>query len=212
MRLLGMKAVLCAACLAFAAADASAQQYVGYGGYGMYSAPGYGSYGGYGVRRGYASGGWYSGRSGIGYGYGGYGYYPMVGSNYYGYTPYIYRSEYRYAPSYAVPGAFDSGRSSNEYRSLYPPGTDLSMAPAGNTGLLRVHTAPSAQLWFDGTAMTQTGAVRSFSTPELQPGKTYTYEVKIRWLEDGKPVERTRNIDITAKSAVDVDLTPSNLK
>ena len=49
------------------------------------------------------------------------------------------------------------------------------------------------------------GADRSFASPALTPGKTYTYEVKARWMEDGQPVEQTRRVKVEANRTSTVE-------
>jgi uncharacterized protein (TIGR03000 family) len=94
------------------------------------------------------------------------------------------------------------------YQSFYPS----DAAPAGNTALLRIRTQPDAQLWFDDTMTTQSGPFRTFTTPELQPGKQYEYQLKVRYMENGKEVQKTKTVDVAAGKAIDVDLTPASLK
>ncbi len=218
MRFTWTKAALLAAALAFAVTPAEAARGGGRGGggggrggygggrggYGGGYRGGYGGYrGGYGYGgygRGYGGWGWGWGGYGLGYGLG-YGYgYPGYYGNYYGsdYYPY-YDSGFAYAPT------------ATDYQSFYPPDyTAMSTAaPSSTTALVRVRTAPGAQLWFDDTATTQTGAVRVFTTPELQPGKQYEYHVKVRWMDNGKAVEKTKTVDVTPGQVVNVDLTPT---
>jgi uncharacterized protein (TIGR03000 family) len=64
-----------------------------------------------------------------------------------------------------------------------------------------------AEVWFDGEKTRQTGSHRTFWSPVLAPGKTYSYEVKARWLENGEPVEQTRTIDVSANRISCVDFT-----
>jgi uncharacterized protein (TIGR03000 family) len=67
-----------------------------------------------------------------------------------------------------------------------------------------------AKLWFDGAATRQSGAVREFESPQLKPGKEYTYDVKAQWRDaDGKEVTRTRRVDVRANANVTVDFTRS---
>jgi uncharacterized protein (TIGR03000 family) len=67
--------------------------------------------------------------------------------------------------------------------------------------------AADAQIFFDDTPTSQTGTERAFLTPPLEVGKTYTYRVRVRWQENGKPVEQTRTVDMTGGGTVRVDFT-----
>jgi uncharacterized protein (TIGR03000 family) len=67
--------------------------------------------------------------------------------------------------------------------------------------------AADAQILFDDTPTSQTGTERAFVTPPLEVGKIYTYTVRVRWQENGKPVEQTRTVELTGGGRVRVDFT-----
>jgi uncharacterized protein (TIGR03000 family) len=167
--------------------------YRGMGGYG-----GYGGSGGYGL--GY--GGYGLGYGGYGLGYGGYGLYGP------GYTGLSYGMPY-YGGAYDMAAAPYSGQPygmynpSNSYQSFYPANMNGRQGSAG----IQVRVAPDAEIWFDGTKMKQTGAVREYQTPPLTPGKAFTYEVKARWMQDGEPVEQTRTVEVQVGRQAVVDFT-----
>jgi uncharacterized protein (TIGR03000 family) len=77
----------------------------------------------------------------------------------------------------------------------------------GSTARVRVRVPEDAKLWFDGTETHQGGAERVFETPTLQTGKEYRYELKARWTEDGRPVERSKSVYVRAGRESVVDLT-----
>jgi uncharacterized protein (TIGR03000 family) len=79
-----------------------------------------------------------------------------------------------------------------------PPGS----GPAYIT--LRVPTG--AQVFFDGDPTSQTGAERTFTSPVLEAGKNYHYDILARWTEGGRVVERKRQVLVTAGARVRVDL------
>jgi uncharacterized protein (TIGR03000 family) len=195
MRRTGIRAMVCAAVLALAAAsNASANWPYGWGGW----------YGGYWPTYGYG----YWGNAYSYYPTGYFSYYPSYYSYYYpSYYPSYSYPVYYSTPTYVSPQAVVSTPSLSTYRSFYPPDT----APARNEADVRVVTAPDAQLWFNGVLTNQTGSVRTFSTPELQPGAAYSYDVKIRWMENGSPMERTRKVAVSPGETVELDLTPAAL-
>ena len=78
-------------------------------------------------------------------------------------------------------------------------------ADADTTATVQVEVPANATLWFDGVQTKQTGARRTFHTPALERGHSYHYDVKARWEQDGKPVERTRRVDVYAGARVTVD-------
>jgi uncharacterized protein (TIGR03000 family) len=191
---------LTALCAAVAPASALPYHY-GWGGHG-------GGWGGYGW-------GWSGYYRPAYYGYG--WTYPQSYTSPYGYySPgvygYNYPGVYGYGP-YALGSPAAAGYAAYDY---YPAADveDRSIAPAGyeqdaddNSAHLRVHVPANAELTFDGTATRQTGTDRVFVTPPLNPGKNYTYDVRVRWTEDGKTVERNRTVRVRANDWQDVDMT-----
>jgi uncharacterized protein (TIGR03000 family) len=89
-----------------------------------------------------------------------------------------------------------------------PPADSRAILPAptlDGRAQVRVLLPAQAILWFNGEATTQTGPQREFASPELVPGKAYTYEVKARWMQDGTPVERSFTIAVRANKTTTVD-------
>jgi len=78
-------------------------------------------------------------------------------------------------------------------------------APAG-TVLLNVRVPAEAQIWIEGDKTQQTGAFRRFVSPQLDQGKSYAYQIKAEWQENGKKISRTRKVTVHAGEAVDIDL------
>lgn len=64
----------------------------------------------------------------------------------------------------------------------------------------------NAEVKFGGAKTKQTGSLRYYFTPPLAAGKSYSYQVNVRWQKDGKPVERKRRIAVHAGESVQVDL------
>ena len=62
-----------------------------------------------------------------------------------------------------------------------------------------------ADIFFDGDKTSQTGQVRTFTSPGLEPGKVYTYEVRARWFRNRDVVNMTQKISVTAGQRVTVD-------
>ncbi|MFL5341514.1 MAG: TIGR03000 domain-containing protein [Gemmataceae bacterium] len=118
-------------------------------------------------------------------------------------APY-YQNNYYYGPidSYAAaphpPTAAD-----------YPP----EAAPAQNDESTDPHVAnvevrvpANATLWILGQKSNTTGDVRHFYSPPLAEGNTYTYDIRARWNDaNGKPMERTKKVDVKAGAWVGVD-------
>src|SRR5690349_19380015 len=85
-----------------------------------------------------------------------------------------------------------------------------AQAPAkeGKSAILIVRIYPDASLTVDGTATKQTGELRRFSTPPLEPGKTYHYTFVAEWMP-GNNYETytvTRKVKVEAGKEIKVDL------
>ena len=137
----------------------------GWGGYGLALGLGWGY-------PGYYGGGYY----GYGPGYGGYSYAPG-----YNYTPDPY-NDYNSAPPYY-------GSSESAY---YSPNGGTASA---NTVLINVRLPdPNAQVWFEGNATSQRGAMRQFESPQLTPGRDYIYSIRAEWNQNGRTVLKSINV------------------
>ena len=165
----------------------------GIGGYGLYGGGigGYGLYGGgYRRRMAYGGGGLsnYSPSSasvivGGGSGPNGGGYGGAYGSGYGGGLP------YGGAGIYPPDDIFGSPI----------PGGETAPAPRAATATVQVSVpVASAEFWFNGAKTQTTGLKREFVTPELPPGQTYAYEVRARWVVNGKEFDQTRKMNVQA--------------
>jgi uncharacterized protein (TIGR03000 family) len=195
----------------------------GYHGYGAWHA-GAGRYGAglaHYYNRGYGRawyGGYYPGYySSWNYPYYGYGdSYDLGDYPYYGYSerPYYtygtFTSQPYYFGSGIKPDSTSSAGSSNA-TSVAPPVRDDSAAvPAAgpahdDTAHVEVFVRPDAQVWFENRPTTQTGSVRNYVSPPLDPKRSYTYDIRARWNENGHEVEQTRIVDVHAGGQVAVD-------
>jgi uncharacterized protein (TIGR03000 family) len=93
----------------------------------------------------------------------------------------------------------------------YPPDAGIrGAAYAGGAGTRRAQVVvqlprADATVWFDDVPMKQTGKVRRFFTPRLDPQGRYTYHVRVRWSENGKTRQQERDIYLQAGDVLDVD-------
>ena len=72
---------------------------------------------------------------------------------------------------------------------------------------LVVYLPADARLEVDGQLTRKTGEVRRFSTPPLEPGKRYRYELRATWKEGGKErvvEEVARGIQAGKETVVDL--------
>ena len=160
-----------------------------------------------GYRGGYGYGGY-----GIGYGLGGYGYsgygYSGYGSGYRGYNSgYGLSGSYPlYSPSYGQgiinpdPATVDPSPQPLDSRQsgYYAPETP------DNSARVRVFLPPDAKLWIGGEETTKGGEERTFTSPALIAGKSYTYQIKAVWMQDGKQVEKTQKVKVQANETSNV--------
>jgi uncharacterized protein (TIGR03000 family) len=150
------------------------------------------------------------GRPGHGNGYPYHHYYPNFGGYYYGAWPYGYFVA-DYGPTVVVnePPNIPSG--AVQYASEEPPPPRQVVVRASETTAplpaeIRIRTVPSAKVWIDGKATTQTGTVRNFATPPLESGQSYAYKVRACWLENGQPVVRSRVVRVIPGETAELDL------
>lgn len=85
------------------------------------------------------------------------------------------------------------------------PGSDYR-PPSDNRAHIWLRVPADAKVWFNGQTTTQTGTLRLYNSPVLTPGKKYQYEVRVRWMKDGKPIEEQRRIEVEAKDWLRFDL------
>lgn len=161
------------------------------------------------------------GRPYYGYGYypGGYGYnsswygaYPYAsryswGGGYYPYRSYYYGSPYSgtqyYYPSYSSPTVAYSYPAAASYQSFYP---QANAETEQNAARLRLRVPENARVWFDDTETQQRGLDRDFVSPPLTPGKTYVYQIKAQWQENGQDVTRQQQVTVRAGDTLNLDL------
>jgi uncharacterized protein (TIGR03000 family) len=60
-------------------------------------------------------------------------------------------------------------------------------------------TVPTdANVWFQGIRIKQTGPVRMLVTPPLKTGRSYSYEIRATYMENGREVTTVRNLSVRA--------------
>jgi uncharacterized protein (TIGR03000 family) len=178
--------------------------------YGFGSAYGYGWPYGFGSANGY---GWPYGYSMSPYGYGTqYGGYPYYGGTYSTGQQSFYSGAYVQPVVYSVSTASIAASSPPRMRPVAYPAVPYRATPAATPVQetqaridVRVPTE-SAEVWFEGVRMTQTGMERHFVTPALEPGFVYTMEIRAHWNDaNGKQQSRTERIDVRAGASQAVD-------
>jgi uncharacterized protein (TIGR03000 family) len=136
-------------------------------------------------------GGCYGGCSGCWGGYGGFGYGGAAA-----YPGTVYGGTVM--PGTTVPG----GAAPYGGEALPPPGEGATKKKEGtmlsNRAKLLVELPANSKLYIDDKPMKTASGVRSFNTPELEPGQAYYYIVRVETERDGKPVSETRRVIVRA--------------
>ncbi len=143
---------------------------------------------------------------------GAYGFYPDYGN--YGYYNSYYDGSYDPYP-YAQTATTGGSDWDDVYNAVPPPDANAPVPIAGSApspvapaaderAHLTVTVPAGAQLWVDDSPTTSTGPVRQFASPPLKPGVSYTYTVHARWDDNGRAVDQTRDVEVTAGASVNV--------
>src|SRR5437879_6035071 len=79
---------------------------------------------------------------------------------------------------------------------------------SGNSVAVRVNVPTSeASLWVEGETTQQKGRERAFISPPLQAGRTYFYDIRATWMENGRQVSRQKTVRIRLGQEVMVNFT-----
>jgi uncharacterized protein (TIGR03000 family) len=125
------------------------------------------------------------------------------------YNPWWYGGAYAYGDYWPGYSSYYEGSPVYPYVEEVPPPesyTDQSIQSADeNAAMIAVRVPANAELWFDGQKTSQSGQVRQFETPSLDPAQEYAYEIRARWTENGRNVERSRTVSVRAGDRLGVN-------
>ena len=79
--------------------------------------------------------------------------------------------------------------------------------PANLAGLEVQLPNQDAEVWLQGQRQSGSGTMRRFYSPQLEPGKTYTYTIDAAWYENGELVTQKRQVDVQADTLARIDFT-----
>jgi uncharacterized protein (TIGR03000 family) len=106
--------------------------------------------------------------------------------------------------AYAAPAS--GGDSRPSYYSEDYSGPEGPTNEPSKVAHIRVRVPASAEIWINDQKRTQTGALREFVTPALDPDHIYIYNVKARWTEEGGiNVEKTLRVRTISGTRVTVN-------
>jgi uncharacterized protein (TIGR03000 family) len=115
-------------------------------------------------------------------------YYPNGGASYYYPYPVYYPDagvSYYYPPT-----------------AYYPQDQAVDV----NKATVRMSVPSGARVWFEDEPTSQTGRDRLFVSPALTPGRNYVYHVRVQWDDDGKAVERHRDVAVHAGDRINLNI------
>jgi len=82
---------------------------------------------------------------------------------------------------------------------------------SGQTVTTQVLAPEGATVTLSGTQADRTSGVRMFTSPPLDPNKTYTYRAKATWTDQsGKSMTREKEVDVRAGQQVTIDLSQAD--
>jgi uncharacterized protein (TIGR03000 family) len=109
---------------------------------------------------------------------------------------------------WAQPGVdLSTGGSKSRSEMQKPPASNGPVSASGYLSLSVRVPDPRAELFVDGVKTQQTGLDRSFSSPELEPGADYRYEVTVRWTEGTTTYERKKTVIGGPGQSIPLDFT-----
>jgi uncharacterized protein (TIGR03000 family) len=71
----------------------------------------------------------------------------------------------------------------------------MNAARGENRVMLNIQAPAGANLWISDVFVGQGGSSRQFVSPPLENGRTYTYDIKARWMQDGREMTSTRTLE-----------------
>jgi uncharacterized protein (TIGR03000 family) len=74
----------------------------------------------------------------------------------------------------------------------------ISRVRADDTATVTAKVPADAKLYFDDKPTQQMGAMRTYITPELRPGKEYVYQVKVEYMRGGRTMTQTGQVTVRA--------------
>jgi uncharacterized protein (TIGR03000 family) len=113
-----------------------------------------------------------------------------------------------YSPGYGYPRDYMNMPSLVITNERHGPGIPEVFVPSPEEtmgAMIRVRVPAEAQVWIGGNATAQRGSERLFQSPPLRDGVLLTYEVRARWQQDGKAVDRTRIVVVHPGDRITVD-------
>jgi uncharacterized protein (TIGR03000 family) len=97
-----------------------------------------------------------------------------------------------------------------DYAPLYyypdPVYYPQDQAVSADAATIRMHVPSDARVWFDDDLTSQTGPERTFVSPPLPRGRQFVYHIRVEWDENGKAVERKRDVPVHAGDRISLNI------
>jgi uncharacterized protein (TIGR03000 family) len=77
-------------------------------------------------------------------------------------------------------------------------GTRPEFVVPADAALIDLAVPANAEVWFSGEKTKATGEFRSFVTPALEKDRKFAYEVRVRWMDNGKVKEKIEKLPVHA--------------
>lgn len=104
-----------------------------------------------------------------------------------------------YAQIMPPPNPYPPGRYSfRPARYTVEPGyfAPREYAVPDDAALINLRVPANAEVWLSGEKTTSTGSERAFVTPSLEAGRRFAYDIRVRWMENGKPMEKVQKVRV----------------
>jgi uncharacterized protein (TIGR03000 family) len=100
------------------------------------------------------------------------------------------------------------GRPQQKIEEFDPPVKQAKgAAPTKATpGYLEARVPDGVEVWFDGEKTTETGAVRRFETPPIEPGETRSVVVRARRKAATQDIDEIRHVTLRAGQRLTIDM------
>jgi len=118
--------------------------------------------------------------------------------------------------AYNASGVFWAGPDNSNYTAVYvqpqpipqpPVFMPLPPPPPDNRARITLQLPrASAEVWVEGQKLEQTGASRRFVSPVLDPYRSYAYNIRVRWYDEGKEKTHTLRVPVKANDEPEVTI------
>lgn len=132
---------------------------------------------------------------------------PILGRNLFpgNYPNGLYGGFYSYYPAYGYEYGYNQPNITINYNNVLPepyvPPRNFAVPPPApsehpDTARLTLQVPSGAEVFLQGKKVDLT--TNTFESPDLAPGESYTFDVRVTWMEKGKQVEQKRTLVMKA--------------